>query len=332
MRTCWRRSARLLALLGLMQSRPDWTGAGAGRAARRHRPDRPQGRRPAAASSATRSTRSAGRSGRYRLGVGASLPPLLLDEDEAVAVAVGLRAPTGIAGHRGDQRAGARQARARAARTVCSARSRRCTRRPRGPGEHRHQRRGPRRRRGRARRPWPRRSATTRRSASTTGRRRRTAGRSSPTGWCRWQRRWYLVARDAHTDTWAPYRVDWLTLQNPGGRRFRAGSRSRVTTRRSCCARSRSPAGRCTAADPRGRVGRGGPRADQPDGRRGRTVDESHCASSPAATASRWSRCGSACSASTSTSRSRRRWSRPCGSRPGGMRRPYRADLGGLLP
>jgi predicted DNA-binding transcriptional regulator YafY len=36
-----------------------------------------------------------------------------------------------------------------------------------------------------------------------------------------WQRRWYLVARDAHTDTWAPYRVDWLTLKTPGGRRFR---------------------------------------------------------------------------------------------------------------
>ena len=36
--------------------------------------------------------------GRYRLGVGASLPPLLLDEDEAVAVAVGLRAATGITG------------------------------------------------------------------------------------------------------------------------------------------------------------------------------------------------------------------------------------------
>ena len=36
-----------------------------------------------------------------------------------------------------------------------------------------------------------------------------------------WQRRWYLVARDAHTDRWAPYRVDWLTLRTPGGRRFR---------------------------------------------------------------------------------------------------------------
>ena len=35
-----------------------------------------------------------GPGGRYRLGVGAKLPPLLLDDDEAVAVAVGLRAGT----------------------------------------------------------------------------------------------------------------------------------------------------------------------------------------------------------------------------------------------
>ena len=40
--------------------------------------------------SAIRSTR--GRAGRgYRLGAGAALPPLLLDDDEAVAVAIGLR-------------------------------------------------------------------------------------------------------------------------------------------------------------------------------------------------------------------------------------------------
>ena len=39
-----------------------------------------------------------GRGGHYRLGVGAKLPPLLLDDDEAVAVAVGLRAATGVTG------------------------------------------------------------------------------------------------------------------------------------------------------------------------------------------------------------------------------------------
>ena len=39
-----------------------------------------------------------GPGGRYRLGVGAKLPPLLLDDDEAVAVAVGLRAGTAVRG------------------------------------------------------------------------------------------------------------------------------------------------------------------------------------------------------------------------------------------
>jgi predicted DNA-binding transcriptional regulator YafY len=35
-----------------------------------------------------------------------------------------------------------------------------------------------------------------------------------------WQRWWYLVARDPRHDAWAPYRVDWLRLKTPGGRRF----------------------------------------------------------------------------------------------------------------
>ena len=39
-----------------------------------------------------------GAAGHYRLGVGAKLPPLLLDDEEAVAVAVGLRAGHGVAG------------------------------------------------------------------------------------------------------------------------------------------------------------------------------------------------------------------------------------------
>jgi predicted DNA-binding transcriptional regulator YafY len=41
---------------------------------------------------------SRGTTGRYRLGAGASLPPLLLDDEEAVAVAVGLSATGGISG------------------------------------------------------------------------------------------------------------------------------------------------------------------------------------------------------------------------------------------
>ena len=38
--------------------------------------------------------RAPGEGGGYRLGAGAVLPPLLLDDDEAVAIAVGLRSAT----------------------------------------------------------------------------------------------------------------------------------------------------------------------------------------------------------------------------------------------
>ena len=79
------------------------------------RPDGPQRHRAPAAARATPSRRSAGPAGHYRLGVGAKLPPLLLDDEEAVAVAVGLRAATGVERDRGDQRSGAHQAGAGAA-------------------------------------------------------------------------------------------------------------------------------------------------------------------------------------------------------------------------
>ena len=84
-------SARLLRLLSLLQARRDWTGtelaARLGVTTRTIRNDverlrglgYPVDARPCAA-------------GGYRLGAGGSLPPLLLDDEEAVAVAVGLRA------------------------------------------------------------------------------------------------------------------------------------------------------------------------------------------------------------------------------------------------
>jgi len=83
-------SARLLRLLSLLQSRRDWTGdelasrLGVTTRTIRNDVDRLRGlgypvdARPGVA-------------GGYRLGAGGSLPPLLLDDDEAVAVAVGLR-------------------------------------------------------------------------------------------------------------------------------------------------------------------------------------------------------------------------------------------------
>jgi predicted DNA-binding transcriptional regulator YafY len=87
-------SARLLRLLSLLQTPDDWTGPGLasrlGVTTRTIRNDierlrslgYPVHARPGAA-------------GGYRLGAGASLPPLLLDDEEAVAVAVGLRTAAG---------------------------------------------------------------------------------------------------------------------------------------------------------------------------------------------------------------------------------------------
>jgi predicted DNA-binding transcriptional regulator YafY len=83
-------SARLLRLLSLLQARRDWTGTelatrlGVTTRTIRNDVDRLRGlgypvdARPGVA-------------GGYRLGTGGSLPPLLLDDEEAVAVAVGLR-------------------------------------------------------------------------------------------------------------------------------------------------------------------------------------------------------------------------------------------------
>lgn len=92
-------SARLLRLLSLLQTHRDWSGLDlADRLAVTERTVRrdidrlrqlgyPVDARP-------------GTGGGYRLGVGATLPPLLLDDDEAVAVAIGLRsaALSGVTG------------------------------------------------------------------------------------------------------------------------------------------------------------------------------------------------------------------------------------------
>lgn len=86
-------SARLLRLLSFLQARRDWSGADLAdrlrvteRTVRRdvdrlRRLGYPVDAQP-------------GTGGGYRLGVGAALPPLLLDDEEAVAVAIGLRSAT----------------------------------------------------------------------------------------------------------------------------------------------------------------------------------------------------------------------------------------------
>jgi predicted DNA-binding transcriptional regulator YafY len=83
-------SARLLRLLSLLQARRDWTstelGARLGVTTRTVRNDIDRLRRLGYPVDAR-----PGVAGGYRLGTAGALPPLLLDDDEAVAVAVGLR-------------------------------------------------------------------------------------------------------------------------------------------------------------------------------------------------------------------------------------------------
>lgn len=84
-------SVRLLRLMALLQSRRDWSGAELadrlGVTTRTVRNDVERLR-----ILGYRIDSSTGTTGGYRLGAGRALPPLVLDDDEAVAVAVGLRA------------------------------------------------------------------------------------------------------------------------------------------------------------------------------------------------------------------------------------------------
>lgn len=83
-------SARLLRLLSLLQSRADWTGAELaerlGVGLRTMRRDIDRLRELGYPVSAT-----PGATGGYRLGIGAALPPLVLDDEEAMAVVISLR-------------------------------------------------------------------------------------------------------------------------------------------------------------------------------------------------------------------------------------------------
>ncbi|MFJ9648178.1 helix-turn-helix transcriptional regulator [Streptomyces sp. NPDC101206] len=87
-------SARLLRLLSLLQAHREWTGADLaerlGVTPRTVRRDVERLRELGYPVNATPGT-----GGGYQLGAGAELPPLLLDDDEAVAVAVGLRTAAG---------------------------------------------------------------------------------------------------------------------------------------------------------------------------------------------------------------------------------------------
>ena len=87
-------SARLLRLLSLLQTPRDWTGTElAQRLEVSPRTIRNDVERLRALGYPVHATR--GSVGGYRLEAGTSMPPLLLEDDEAVAVAIGLRTATG---------------------------------------------------------------------------------------------------------------------------------------------------------------------------------------------------------------------------------------------
>ncbi|MBB6570432.1 putative DNA-binding transcriptional regulator YafY [Kribbella sandramycini] len=84
-------------MLALLQTRPAWTGTELAErldvSTRTIRNDIERLRELGYPVDAAR-----GPAGHYKLGVGAKLPPLLLDDEEAVAVAIGLRTGAGLAG------------------------------------------------------------------------------------------------------------------------------------------------------------------------------------------------------------------------------------------
>jgi len=208
-------SARLLALLGLLQSRPDWSGAElAHRLDVTDRTVRNDVARLRALGYPVDAIR--GRTGRYRLGVGGKLPPLLLDDEEAVAVAIGLQAATGISGvEESSTRALAKLEQVlphRLRRHLASLREATAT--------------GPANTDSNVEDPPVDPAVLTELAAAIRdhqGLRCDYSGRRlelEPYRVIAWQRRWYLVGRDSSTGAWSPYRVDWLALRTPGGRRF----------------------------------------------------------------------------------------------------------------
>ncbi len=208
-------SARLLALLALMQSRPDWTGAElAARldvSPRTIRNDIDRLRTLGYPVDATR-----GRAGSYRLGAGGRLPPLLLDDEEAVAVAIGLRVATGVAGITD---AGARalakllQVLPARLRPTVDALGATVDRGPENIGTDA---------------PDPEVDPAVLAAAAQASRDREwlrfdyTDGprRVEPYRLLSWQRRWYLVGRDPDSGEWATFRMDWVEPRMPTRRPF----------------------------------------------------------------------------------------------------------------
>nr|WP_245674823.1 WYL domain-containing protein [Herbidospora cretacea] len=162
---------------------------------------------------------SRGTDGGYRLGAGTAMPPLLLDDEEAVAVAVGLRTAVG------GSIAGIEETSARALtklEQVLPSRLRHRVDALRSSTEPVP-----------ADRPGPTVDAAVLSTLATACRNRERLrfdyrahdGSSAPRAVepCRivsWGRRWYLVAWDVDRDDWRTFRADRITPRTPTGPRF----------------------------------------------------------------------------------------------------------------
>ncbi|WP_020669526.1 helix-turn-helix transcriptional regulator [Amycolatopsis nigrescens] len=209
-------SARLLKLLSLLQAHRDWPGTElAGRLGVTTRTVRRDVERLRALGYPVHAVQ--GTAG-YRLGAGAALPPLLLDDEEAVAVAVGLRTAAG------GSVAGIEETSLRALTKLEQVL----------PSRLRHRvntLRAATVRAGAA--PGPQVSADTLMTIADACRRRErlrfdytsprggdTVRSAEPHSLVNYGRHWYLVAFDTGRDDWRTFRVDRLTPRTPTGPRF----------------------------------------------------------------------------------------------------------------
>lgn len=217
-------SARLLALLGLLQARDRWAGADLaerlGVTGRTVRKDVDRLRELGYPVDAVR-----GPGGYYRLGAGGKLPPLLLDDEEAVAMAVGLHAAHGISG--------IEETRARTLTKLEHVLPHRLRRQVAAVRDAMVS--GPQNTDSNVVDPKVDAALVTAvaaairdsvqlrfdyRVAPGGGAEPGAPRQVEPYRLVNWQRRWYLIGRDPRTDGWSVYRLDWMALRTPGGPRF----------------------------------------------------------------------------------------------------------------
>ncbi len=211
-------SARLLRLLSLLQSPREWPGSELaerlGVSGRTVRTDIERLRELGYPVGATR-----GPAGGYRLAAGAAMPPLLLEDDEAVAVAVALRTVAQGA------LSGVEEVSLRALAKLEQVLPSRLRRRVRALQQYTAP--------VPADRPSPAVDTETLMTLAAACRDRErlrldyrdhagTATRRlvEPQRVVSWGRRWYLVAWDVDRDDWRLFRVDRLTPRTPAGPRF----------------------------------------------------------------------------------------------------------------